>query len=261
MTGALARICVSTWSFHTHFEQPEPATGKRMEALDFPEMVADRYRVHNVEMVFPHFSSTEPSYLHEFKSRLARAHSRLINIPVDYAELWEKPSLSSINAQEREHAISLYKKGIDVAAELGSPNARCDPGTVNLQDPAVTIESYRTLVDYGKSKGVRILIENHGGISRHPEALVKILEASGARALPDIGNFPDQETRERGLRLLYPLAGGISHAKLDSRFDLAEMLEIAKDADFQGVFSIEAGGGGDPYEAVQQIVDALTQAL
>jgi len=250
----LDRICVSTWSFHTLFEQPGV-----IDALDFPEMVADRYGVHNVEIVYPHFASTEPSYVGEFKNRLERAHSRVVNIPVDYAELWEKAALSSADPEERQHAISLYRKGIDLASAVGSPAARCDPGRVNLDDPSLTIDSYQTLVAYGQSKGVGIvLVENHGSISRHPEVLAKILDASGAGALPDIGNFPDDQTRERGLRLLYPLAKGISHAKLAPDFDLAKYVRIAQDAGFKGVFSIEAGGSGDPYEAVQEILDALS---
>lgn len=256
MTSSLDRICVSTWSFHTLFEQPGT-----IDALDFPEMVADRYGVHNVEIVYPHLASTEPSYLGEFNNRLRKAHSRVVNIPIDFAELWEKPSISSPDPQERQHAIALYKKGIDLAAAVGSPNGRCDPGRVNLDDPSITIESYRTLVEYGKPKGVTIVVENHGSISRHPEVLEKILVASGAGALPDIGNFPDEETRERGLRLMYPLARSISHAKLASHFDLAKYVQIAKEAGFEGVFSIEAGGHGDPYEAVQRILEALVAAL
>jgi sugar phosphate isomerase/epimerase len=232
-----------------------------MEALEFPEMIADRFHVHNVEMVFPHLSSNEASYLAEFKKRLAKAHSRLVNIPIDYDELWQKPVISPTNPTEREHAINLYKKGIDVAAALGSPSARCDPGTVNLDDPAISVESYKTLVAYGTSKGVRISLENHGGISQHPEVLVKILQASGAGALPDVGNFPDNETRLRGLRLMYPLAAGVSHAKLNPRFDLSQCVQIAKEAGYHGVFSVEAGGCDEPYQGVQRILDALVTSL
>lgn len=257
MSSPLERICVSTWSFHTLFEAASP-----MEALDFPEMAADRYHVHNVEIVFPHLSSTEPSYLEEFRNRLKKARSRVVNIPIDYRELWEKPSLSSPDRKERAHAIALYQKGIDVAASLGSPAARCDPGLVNLDDPSITIDSYRALVAYGQPKGVAIIVENHGSISRNPEVLVKILQASGAGALPDMGNFPDDATRERGLRLLYPLARDICHAKLRPQVDdLAKCVHIAEDAGFPGVYSIEAGGSGDPYEAVQAILDALLSAL
>jgi sugar phosphate isomerase/epimerase len=114
---------------------------------------------------------------------------------------------------------------------------------------------------FRSSKGVGVIVENHGAISQHPEVLARILRASGAGALPDIGNFPDEETRERGLRLLYPLAKGISHAKLGPGFDLAKCLQIAKGAGYKGVFSIEAEGRGDPYEPVQQILDALNKLL
>ena len=256
MPSPLDRICVSTWSFHTLFEQ-----SGIIDTLDFPKMVADRYHVHNVEIVYPHFASTEPSYLDEFKNRLRRAHSRVVNIPIDFAELWEKPALSSPDPVEREHAIALYEKGIDLAAALDCPTGRCDPGTVNLHDPSLTVDSYKTLAAYGKLKGVGIVVENHGSIARHPEVLAKILQDSGAAALPDIGNFPDEETRERGLRLLFPLAKGIAHAKLAPHFDLAKYVRIANGAGFKGVFSIEATDRGDPYEAVQQILDALVSAL
>ena len=44
----LDRLCVSTWAFHTQFENGE------IRLLDFPEMIADRYGVHNLEIVAPH---------------------------------------------------------------------------------------------------------------------------------------------------------------------------------------------------------------
>jgi hypothetical protein len=46
-----------------------------------------------------------------------------------------------------------------------------------------------------------------------------------------------------------------------ARFDFARCVQMSKAANFQGVYSIEAGGRGDPYEAVQQVVDALLQNL
>ena len=262
----LARICVSSWSFHTLFPTSDKKSasiqGKPLELFEFPEMIADRYGVHNVELVAPVFLSTEPSYFRDFKERLKKAHSRLVNIPVDIGELWEKPALSSTDAGEREHAIGLYTKWIDRARELGSPSVRCDPGKINTADLSPTISSYRTLVAYGRSKGVDVIVENHGTASEHPEELAQILKASGAGALPDFGNFPDNETRERGLRLLFPLAKGVCHAKLNNeRFDLARCVQISKDAGFQGVYSIEAGGRGDPFRAVEEVLAALRASL
>ena len=92
---------------------------------------------------------------------------------------------------------------------------RCDaiPACINLKDLAPTIASYRKLVEYGRARGVDVIVENHGSASEHPEQLAEILRESGAGSLPDFGNFPDSATRERGLRLLFPLAKSICHVK------------------------------------------------
>jgi len=61
---------------------------------------------------------------------------------------------------------------------------------------------------------------------------------------------------------MFPMAKGVCHAKLNpARFDIARCVEIAKQAKFAGVYSIEAGGRGDPHESVQQVVDALLGCL
>lgn len=256
------RVAVSSWSFHTFFERDSSDPDKTlMDVRDFPEMVADKYHVHNLEIILPHFLGAEPSLVRDFRTRLDRAHSRLVNMPLDYGELWNKPAISSSDAKEREHALDLYRRGIDAAAALGSPSVRCDPGVVNLADPALTIDAYKQLAAYAGGKGIAVVVENHGDISRDPETLVRILKAAGVGSLPDFGNFPDQETRERGLRLLFPLAGRVAHAKMRDGQDFGRCVQIAKEAGFDGVFSIEASGRGDAYAEVQSIADALVQHL
>jgi sugar phosphate isomerase/epimerase len=256
------RIAVSSWSFHTFFEPDKTNSGKeRWDPRDFPEMIADRYGVHNVEMVLPHLGPIEPSLVREFKARLAKARSRLVNMPLDYGELWNTASISSTDAAERAHAIALYKKGIDAAAALECPCVRADPGKVNLNDPSLTIDSYKELAAYARGKGITLVVENHGDIARNPEILVTVLKRAGVGSLPDIGNFPDDETRQRGLALMFPLAGGVAHAKMRDDMDFARCLQIAKDAGFDGVWSIEASGRTDPFVEVQTMAAALVKHL
>jgi sugar phosphate isomerase/epimerase len=235
----LDRICVSTWAFHTQFENGE------LRLMEFPEMIADRYGVHNLEIVAPHFGDTDPAAL---ESLLARTQSRMVNIPVDIKELWETPSLSSTDEAVRNRAISLYSAWIDRASAMGVPSVRCDPGLLNLGDLSPTIASYRTLVQYGAARNVEVSVENHGSASAHPEQLAEVLRQSGAAALPDFGNFPDDATRQRGLRLLFPLAKSICHAKLMPA--IGECVEIAETAGFRGVYSIESAN-------VQAVIAAL----
>src|SRR6202007_762502 len=99
------------------------------------------------------------------------------------------------------------------AAELGSECIRCDPGILNLEDPSKTVDSYKKLVARGRSRNIGVIVENHGKASAFPDELVEILKASGAGALPDIGNFPDNGTRVRGLKAMFPLAKNLCHAK------------------------------------------------
>ncbi len=258
----LQRVGVSTWSFHTFFERDANDPAKvLMDVLDFPEMIADRYHVHAIEVVLPHFADPSPARIAEFKSRLAKAGSRVVNMPLDFGVLWNKPAISSTDPAERDAALGMYKKGIDTAQQVGTPTVRCDPGVVNLDDPSLTIDAYKQLAAYAGAKGIKVVVENHGPIAKDPEALVEILKAAGVGSLPDFGNFPDEETRERGLRALFPLAGDLAHAKLREGQDFGRCVRIANESGFAGVFSIEASGKGDPYTEVQTIADALVASL
>jgi sugar phosphate isomerase/epimerase len=270
-----ARIGVSTWSFHNSFpstrDENAPA-GATLDMLDFPEMIAERYQVHELEFVAPHFASTTAAYIKEVKGRLQKAHSHLVNIPVDIDELEWGAGLSDADAKLRERIIEACSKWIDVAHELGASSVRCDPGKINSAGLSPTVDSYRKLSAYGASKNVAVVVENHGGVgSEHPEGLVKIFDDVGGKwfgALPDFGNFPDRKTRERGLRLLFPYARFVCHAKARANKEYGDdmgeyvktCVDIGRAANYQGVYSIEYSGP-DPYAGVPVIIDLLLKYI
>ncbi len=270
--GAQARIGISSWSFHNLFtatREPEaPKPSAPLAALDFPDMIASRYDVHELEIVAPHFESTGMTYLAKLKARLAEARSRIVNIPVDIAELEQGGGLSDKDPMVRDRAIAACMKWIDVAHDVGAASVRCDPGKMDTADPTPTVTSYHKLGAYAAARGLKVLIENHGSVgSEHPEELVRIFRLAGAGvgALPDFGNFPDEATRRRGLPLLLPFASTVAHAKgfefdeagNEKRFDFARCIAQAKAADFRGVYSIEFEGPGDPYDGVAKVVAEL----
>jgi len=271
------RISISTWSLHNYFqatrEKDFTLPGNMLALLDFPEMIADRYKVHNLEFCAPHFASTEKAYLMELKSRLVRTHSRVVNMPVDINELWTGGGLSDPDKGVRDAAVNGAKTWIDVAVAVGSKSVRCDPGKMIPEDLSPTVESYKRLAAYGRPKGVHVIIENHGGVgSEHPEELVKLFKLAGTDmvgALPDFGNFPDEDTRERGLAVLFPYAQVVCHAKgldfdsagTETKFDFPKCIAISKQTAFKGVYSVEYEGPGDPYEGVQKTLDELLKYL
>jgi hypothetical protein len=96
------------------------------------------------------------------------------------------------------------------------------------------------------------------------EVVAEVLKASGGYANPDIGNFPDNESRMAGLRVLYSMSSGGSHAHYNpDAYNEADAVRISKEVGYKGLFSIEAGrnNGPDPYTAVQMILDELLRDL
>src|SRR5437588_5722735 len=123
-----SRIGISTWSFHNLFpktrDQDAAVTGKNLVLMDFPEMIADRYKVHNLEFVAPHFASTEATYLQELKGKLLRAQSHLVNIPVDIEEIWHAAVLSDPYPKVRETAINASMRWFAIAQGFGARSVR-----------------------------------------------------------------------------------------------------------------------------------------
>jgi hypothetical protein len=96
------------------------------------------------------------------------------------------------------------------------------------------------------------------------EGLVDVLKPTGAYANPDIGNFPDDASRAAGLRVMYPLSSGSSHAHYaPERYSEAAAIQISREVGYKGLYSVEASrnNGPDPYAAVQTIVEELLKDI
>jgi hypothetical protein len=273
----LERISISTWSLHNYFQSTREKEfnlpGPMLALLDFPELIVNKYKVHHFEFCTTHFASSDPSYLQEIKSRLVHTRSMVVNMPVDLPELDDQGGLSDPDKGKRDFAINAYKKWIDVAHVLGVKSVRCDPGAMDANHLERTAESYKALTNFAAPKDVHVIIENHGGVgSEHPEELIKLFKMVGLTrigALPDMGNFPDEATREKGLAMLYPYAHVVTHAKgldigadgVEKKYDFSKAIEISKKAGFKGIYSIEFEGEGDPYVGVQRTLDELLKYL
>ena len=273
----LTRIAISTWTFHNYFtatREPEfKLPGEMLKLLDFPKMIANRYNVKLMEICAPHFDSTGTEYLKALKAQLDEAGSKVVNMPVDIEELWEKGGLSDPDKKVRDTAVKGAKKWIDVAVEIKCGSVRCDPGKMDPKNLAPTVDSYKQLSEYGRSKGVHVIIENHGGLgSEHPEELVELFKGVGGKhvgALPDFFNFPNEAVRMKGLELLFPYARVVCHAKgmefdangNETQYNFPKCIEISKTAGFKGVYSIEFEGPGDPYDGCQKTLNNLVKYL
>ena len=277
----LRRVAIMSLCFNSILKNPSQpdAPARTLDVMDLGQMLADRYGVHNVEMQHAHFPSTEAGYLKDFRERLAKTMSQVTNINLEFGP----QTISAADPALRQQAIDRTKEWIDHAVALGCPRIMINQGAPTQENKEIAIAALKAMGDYGKTKNIKVAMENRGGgggrqsaaaapVNPVPPAppanpapaawvlLVEIIKGSGTWANCDLGNFPDQETQHAGIRGMFPLTDGNCHVKLNpARYDLPAALAIVKQIGYKGLYSIEAGGtqGSDPHQNVQNIYDVL----
>jgi sugar phosphate isomerase/epimerase len=243
-------------------------------------MIADRYGIHHVEFQHTHFASLDAPYFKEVRDRLKKAKSQMNQICLEFGPL----NISAPEHYVRLETIDLTKQWIDHAAAVGCPRVMVNQGTLAPEVRQAAIETLKAMDAYGKTRKVFVTMENRGGGRRPPqpgateapsnrppapppptwEVVLEVIKASGIHANPDTGNFPDEAARAAGLRAMYPLSSGSSHAHYaPDRFSEANAIKISKEVGYTGLISIETGrnNGPDPYAAVQSVVDELLKDI
>lgn len=239
----------------------QPAPPGKLDIMDFPAMLAERYGIHNVEVEDRHFLSLDPAYYEKFHARLQKAKSWMINIDLELDTTGYSGTISpcSPDPQIRAHAIELTKQWIDRAAMIECPSVMPNQGRTWGEDLTPIIDALKSLRDYGASKNVAIILEERGSVPI--DTLVKVIRESGIHANPDMGNWKDEASMERGLHLLYPFALTVSHVKWNpDRFSLATAVAISREMGFKGIYSLETGGP-EPYAMQQDLLDKLMAYL
>ncbi len=241
--------------------------------LDFPELIADRYKVHHLEACAAHFPSTELAYLREFKYMLVHTRSTIVNLPVNIMECGSDGTFSDPDREQRMAALDAVKQWVDVAHTVGVRSVGVGPGKVDADNLERTAESYKALATYAQAKGVRVMVENGGAFgTENPEEWLTLLKLTAPRdvgALLDFAKIPDESARGTGLKSLFPYAQTVCRVGslesgtggTETRHSFAEVMEIAENAHFRGVYSIEFDGPGDPYAGIQKILDELLEYL
>src|SRR5262245_29898435 len=281
----LGRVAIMSLCFNSILKNPSQpdAPARTLDVMDLGQMLADRYGVHNVEMQHAHFPATDASYLKDLRERLAKTKSQVTNINLEFGP----QNISAADPALRQQAIDRTKEWIDHAVALGCPRIMINQGQPTQENKEIAIATLKAMGDYGKTKNIKVAMENRGGgggrqgaatpanpappalpappasVPAAPAAwilLVEIIKGSGTWANCDLGNFPDQETQHAGIRGMFPLTDGNCHVKLNpARYDLPAALAVVKQLGYSGLYSIEAGGGAgtDPHQAVQNIYDVL----
>lgn len=291
----LDRLAIMTLNFENFMRIPGQWEGPNdtLDIADVPQMIADRYGVHNIEIQHTHFPTTEESYLRDFRARAEKVKSRFSNINLEFGPM----NISSPSPVLRAQAIDLTRQWIDHAVILGAPRVMINQGGPTQENKDAGIAALKTMVEYGKSKGVLIGIEtrgvggnNRGVVQAPPPAnapatpppappaapapgaplpvltavptwvlLAEMIRDSGALANVDIGGVgaADQGELHAALRTLLPVTVGNMHIRPSPRWDLATAIRFTTTLGYQGLYSIEVRG----YEGTQTTRDIVLANL
>ena len=266
------RLAIMTYSFSRILKLPgrPPGPNATLDFDDLPQMFADRYKVHNLEIQHGHFLSTEPSYFKDFLARLAKTKSRVTNINLELGAM----NISAADPAQRAQAVDLTRAWVDHAVTLGCPRVMINQGALTEENKQTAIETLKIMSDYGKSRKIAVGAEPRGGGGgrRGGDApagpppppsyiiLTEVLKAAGATSVPDIGNFGgDQDTQHAGMRAMFPITNGNCHIKVHEppRYDLVAAIRLTRELGYKGLYSIEFENPSDPYAGVQTVYDAL----
>lgn len=296
------KIGVSSWSMNKEF------INKRMTMVDLIRVVKEEFRADAVEMVhwmvgnvseenakkvkfaleqwsspdkdpvkmdraitgfmevMEDVSLNKPDNLEEVKKALEKYGIQVLNMPIDYG------NISSLDEGKRKADLAVIKSWIDVAAYLGSKGARVNTGhqPEGCFDLSITADSYRELAEYSQTKGVALIMENHGGMSADPKNILKLFEMVGHpnfRMCPDFGNF-DPAIRYEALDMIFnnPILVHAKTYEFDEngnhvQFDFDKCMGIAKKHNYHGYYSVEFEGPGDQREGVQKTIELLKKHM
>jgi sugar phosphate isomerase/epimerase len=263
------RLAATTWPFRMYIESStnrwrDPKL-PGMALKDFPAMVAEKFNLHNVELLADHFPSIDNAYLHELRSAVEKARSHIINIPVGGKSSFYDPSSSG-----RQEAIDFGKKWIDIAAKVGSPSVRLHiVGVKGVAPDAVrAAQSLKQVAAYGAQHNIMVTLENDDLVTEDAFFIVRVLDKvqnSYLRALPDFANSMlsgDAPFNYDAMALMFRHAYNISHMK-DSevggngklyKVDVGRIFRIAVAAGYRGYYSLEWEGRGGAYEGTGKLL-------
>jgi len=227
--------------------------------LDFPKIAREDFGLNGIEFVNTLFEVPTEGYLKKLKANAATHGVTMVLIMVDD----EGDGASDTSAGRKQFDIN-HRKWIDIAHYLGChairTNCRGPKDADKKEALKWAIESYSMLLDYAKSSGIKVVIENHGGVSNDPDWMVSLMKSINH---PLFGTYPDWRSPSKEfdnvtyLEKMLPYAMGMSYRNQPTEELTARMIKMSKEGGYIGWYGIESTGR----DAIHQGISLLKKYL
>ena len=261
------KLSLAQWSLHKAIRDDKTLSNldfaKKAKELGFEgvEYVSQLYKLEKGNE-----QASLDSLVIELKKRSEEQNIQNVLIMIDH-----EGDLAVSDKAERDESIRKHSMWVDAAAKLGCSSVRVNLfGGEAEKAPEIwhanAVDGLGRLAAYGATKGINVIVENHGGLSSDASKLVAVFKEIGYKncgALPDFGNFcVKRDTGDRwggncieqydiykGVAELMPYAKGVSAKTFDfdengneTTIDYTKMMRIIKDSNFVGFIGVEYEG-------------------
>jgi sugar phosphate isomerase/epimerase len=177
---------------------------------------------------------------------------------------------------KRREQVEYVKTWIRHASIMGAPHIRIFAGDVqkgSTQEEAEKnfLECYAECLELASQEGVFLGLENHHGIVAEADALLRLIRAADSKWAGvnlDSGNFRTEDPYG-DLEKIAPYAVNVQLKMMLQRkgapqkedMDIPRLLEILKNANYQGWFTLEYEEEENPHTKVPEILSRLKPML
>jgi L-ribulose-5-phosphate 3-epimerase len=216
----------------------------KWKTLDFAKVAREDFGLNGIEYVNTLMEVPHENYLKQLNKNAADHGVTNVLIMVDA----EGDGASDTKEGRRQFVIN-HRKWIDIAQYLGChairTNCRAPEGANPGEALKWAVESYNMLLEYAMEAGIKVVIENHGGVSNDPDWMVRLMQEVNNLyfgTYPDWRRPMDDFDNVKYLEKTLPYAHGMSYRNQPTEELTAKMINMAKDSGYSGWYGIESSG-------------------
>jgi sugar phosphate isomerase/epimerase len=266
------KLSVAAYSFRQFFKDSKDAGGaavdRKIDLFQFIDFCAD-HGCDGTELTSYYFP---PSVDDDFLLRIRR-HAFLRGVAISGTAVGNTFTVPV--GEKRDQEIAGVKRWIDRAAVMGAPHIRIFAGNAQsgispTQAKTLAIGAIEECCAYAGEKGIILGLENHGGIVADPADLLEIVRAVKSPWFGinlDTGNFNTADPYA-DLAKCAPYAVNVQvkteiakRGQKKELADLARLVQIVRDANYQGYVALEYEAAEDPWKAVPETLEKLGALL
>lgn len=231
--------------------------------IELPQLLAEK-GFQAMEMIHPHFPSTDLAYLTDLRQAVEKAGIRFYTLLVDYGDI------SSEDPARQSADVQFIKDWIDVASIVGAEYIRVIGGEAEPEEKDrlnTARDNLSEIRSYAKEKGVGVLTENFKRLTATADNCLFLNEHAEIDGLiTDFGNFSG-ETKMDSIKKTLPQSKSIHVKALQhddgtmNKAELREGLDLVVQAKYSGPLTIVYDGPGDMWAGIKDVQDIVEKYL